>query len=295
MNENELMTDSAATTEDTYWPDGFQEGDDVFSPDTWSGNANSDESPADAAEDGGADGAADDGGDPTTGTEESDGRSVGDDAGSDSDGSDAADADSPFVFEAKVNHGAPTTVDLRNMSRDELQAMYQKAAAFDASKAKADKDRYQQIVEEEIGNGMSDRMAHIAAKAEVGADYSGEDDTNGNDDDNGSTATTTGRGRDFRAEIAEVREVYPDMKNIPDSVVQSAATTGHSLLREYAAYRQSEASKAAANLRKENKTLRQNADNAARSPVRGTTGSGKVKEVDPDVAAMLAGYDSNGW
>ena len=85
--------------------------------------------------------------------------------------------------------------------------------------------------------------------------------------------------RDYAAEVALLRRVWPDFKELPEEVAQMAAE-GESLVAAYAVWQGREHLKEAQALRAENDVLRRNADAAARAPVRGLKGSGKQKVSD---------------
>lgn len=86
--------------------------------------------------------------------------------------------------------------------------------------------------------------------------------------------------RDFRAEIAELRSVRPDLdatKPLPQEVMNACVQGGKRLLVAYTEYEQQKASQTQAEnerLAKKVKVLEQNASAAARSPVAGVTGGG---------------------
>ena len=107
----------------------------------------------------------------------------------------------------------------------------------------------------------------------------------------------------FQAQLAQIREIYPDFKTMPLSVLQ-AVQSGKSAVTEYVKYRNAKAAETAqkaakaetANVRRENAVLKQNAKAAQRAPVRGVTGGGgsaKDQQEDP----FLAGFerDYQGW
>ena len=82
--------------------------------------------------------------------------------------------------------------------------------------------------------------------------------------------------RDFAAEAEQVRALYPDLREFPDEVAMDAAG-GAGLLQAYLNYRERQAELEAEELRRENSVLRQNAETAARAPLRGVAGGGETE------------------
>lgn len=86
--------------------------------------------------------------------------------------------------------------------------------------------------------------------------------------------------RDFRAEIAELRSVRPDLdatKPLPQEVMTACVRDGKRLIVAYTEYEAQKASQIKAEnerLTKKVKVMEQNASAAARSPVAGVTGGG---------------------
>lgn len=104
-------------------------------------------------------------------------------------------------------------------------------------------------------------------------------------------------GRNFRAEVAEMLRVFPKLKGqqLPQEVVDDAVKNGTPLVQAYANYKEKadEAEKTA--LRKEKNTLKQNADAAARAPVRGVSKGGPT-DTKADNDPFLKGFNSDeGW
>ena len=77
--------------------------------------------------------------------------------------------------------------------------------------------------------------------------------------------------RDLRREVETMRALFPGVKEIPDPVAQAVAR-GVPLLSAFLVHREQEREKQTEALRRENRLLRQNADNAARAPVKGVSG-----------------------
>lgn len=102
-------------------------------------------------------------------------------------------------------------------------------------------------------------------------------------------------GRNFRAEVTELLRAFPKLRGqqLPQEVVDEAVKNGTPLVTAYSNYKEKadEAEKKA--LRKEKNTLKQNADAAARAPVRGVSKGGPTdtKADDP----FLKGFNSDDW
>ena len=306
---NEVITDAESFEGDVpaILPDGWQEGDDLFAEDTPEDLAGPEAdglSDADflerlLTEDG------DDSGALTTGG--ANGGSAGDaDArGSTAqpDGAGAATPSASRKLTLKVNH-QEQVVDVAGMSDEDLTALLQKGYAFDAMKDAEDRREFLRVYEEQLDAGMTEATARLVARDLVGKPYAvkdgkvyapgeGEDAPRSYESapDPLATAPTLGSGkRDLRAEVEAFRQRFPDVREIPDEVA-TAISRGASVVDAYNDYRIGQLLKAADSVRKENKTLRQNAANAQRALVRGASrqSTGNQKS-DP----LLAGFDE-GW
>ena len=92
-------------------------------------------------------------------------------------------------------------------------------------------------------------------------------------------------------EINQLKALFPDFQEMPDEVARACAQ-GVPLLTAYLAYRSRQSDKAAADTRRENAVLKQNASAAAKAPVRAVGGGGQAQtKVDP----MLDAFDSDDW
>ena len=102
--------------------------------------------------------------------------------------------------------------------------------------------------------------------------------------------------RDFAAEIAQLRDVYPDAvaKPIPKEVLGVTMDKDHPkpLLVAYTEYIVGQQKAEAEALRKENEILKQNAAAAARAPVSGVSGGGATDTKSED--DFLKGFN-DGW
>ena len=191
----------------------------------------------------------------------------------------------------KVNH-REEEIDVDAMSDEDLIAMLQKGRAYEQKLEAENKQRYRDIYNAQIEAGMTEAAAKLVAREEVGKTYALTDEA-----ETPATVTETPEVktaepvRDFGAEVAQLKELYPDFKEMPDEVARNVAK-GIPLLNAYLAYREKQNTKTAASLKKENEVLKQNAASAAKAPVKGVSGGGVApKKVDP----FLAGLESDNW
>ena len=296
MAENQVVNDTASFDGDVapILPDGWKEGDNIF--------AESDESLeklfADGQEDDSLEALENDDATsvpdaPTTGTEGGDGVP---DAGAEAsqttpDGDAAKETNASRKLKLKGNHEG-REVDLAAMSDDDLRALLQKGFAFDAMKDAENKRTFRQVYQEQIDAGMTEAAARMIAKdAAEGNAYSltDEEEAPAAAPQQTPAEPTLPKTRDLRAEVAQLRTLYPDMKEMPDEVAK-AVSKGIPLLTAYLAYREKQSASAAANLRKENTILKQNAANSAKAPVRGVTGGDNSAPKKPSI--FEAGFDA---
>lgn len=94
---------------------------------------------------------------------------------------------------------------------------------------------------------------------------------------------------DFRNQVHQLRQVYPDFAAMPEEVMQ-AYMKGSDLLSAYSAYRVARMEQESRDIRKENEILKQNAASAAMAPVKGVSGAA----ADGD-DAFLKGFDADRW
>lgn len=278
--EETLKTTANGEEDDTMLPDGWGEGDDLFEPDSWAGGQKAE------AEESGDEGSADGEEAPTTGEENADGEEQSDGAEETTEEPDGAQQGEKRSrkLTLKVNH-AEEVVDIEEMSDEELIAHIQKSRAFDASREAENKRRFRQVYQEQIDAGMTEAAARMVAANEVGGTYALEDKQAGTGENAPAPA------RDAAADIAQLKALYPDFKEMPDEVAHAYAQ-GVPLLTAYLAYRSKQSAKAASSLKKENAVLRQNAAAAAKAPVKGVSGGGQAQtKVDP----MLAAFDADEW
>lgn len=280
MEEKKVVNDTASFDGDVapILPDGWKDGDNLFvdgedelaklladgqETEPSIEPENDDAKPADAASTTGeADaGAVTDAGAPTEQTPP--------------DGETKPEPRTPRKLLLKVNHDEQE-VDIDAMSDDELRALLQKGKAFDAMKDAENKRTYRKVYQEQIDAGMTEAAARMIAKdAAEGNAYALTDDE-------GPTPAPTPaapaaasveapKTRDLRAEVEQLRALYPEIKEMPDEVAK-AVSQGVPVITAYLAYRERQSAKAAATLQRENQILKQNAANSAKAPVRGVTG-----------------------
>lgn len=286
MEDNKVVNDTASFDGDVspILPDGWKEGDNLFA-DGEGGDEDAlaklfaDGQEAEQPLDPENDDANPDTAAPTTG-EAGEGNVT--DA-EDHDPSAAPDGDAgtetraPRKLTLKVNH-EEQEVDIDAMSDDELRALLQKGKAFDAMKDAENKRTYRQVYQEQIDAGMTEAAARMVAKdAAEGHAYALTDEEEQQTRESAAqepapeSTPSTRRTRDLRAEVEQLRALYPEITEMPDEVAK-AVSQGIPVLTAYLAYREKQSTQAAANLRKENQILRQNAANSAKAPVRGVTG-----------------------
>lgn len=188
----------------------------------------------------------------------------------------------------KVNH-REEEIDVDAMSDEDLIAMLQKGRAFDAMKETENKQRYRDIYNAQIEAGMTEAAAKLVAREEVGKTYALTDEAETPAEPATPEVKKAEPVRDFNAEVAELQNLFPDFKEMPDEVARNVAK-GIPLMSAYLAYQAKQSAKTAASLKKENEVLKQNAASAAKAPVKGVSGGGVApKKVDP----FLAGFDSD--
>ena len=295
-------------------PEGFGEGDDIFAdPSTWKGNADVHTSEGESGTDN-AEGEA-----PTT---EQNAESEGD-QGTEAEGQPTKQSEGTgsrkLKFQATIDH----KIEDVEIDESELPTIYQKARNTDRAQerqrqgsarlGKMEKlskaleytdidDFYKGTVEnlvnqrknELTAEGVHPAVAERMAKEDYAELLAG---LNANPP---ASAPSEG-ARDFDAETQELLAKHPELNvnnPVPDEVILEAATPkGPSLLQAYENYlarkqastRQSEKAELNA-LRKENKTLKQNADAASRAPVRSATQGGATNEMadDPFLKGMMS-------
>ena len=96
------------------------------------------------------------------------------------------------------------------------------------------------------------------------------------------------RDRDFDYEISVLRSAHPDIKELPQEVLDASVQEDSNVLAAYEQYRNRQLTAEVENLRKENLALKQNAEAAARAPVTAVSSGGSIdgQEIDPFVAIL---------
>lgn len=188
----------------------------------------------------------------------------------------------------KVNH-KEEEIDINALSDADLITLLQKGRAFDAIKDAENKRKYREAYQEQLDAGMTDAVAKIIAQSVAeGKTYSLSDEEDPVEE-NPQDDTPIVPARDFAAEVAQLKALYPDFKETPDEVAV-AVSKGVPLLSAYIAYREKQNSQTAAVLKKENAMLKQNAAAAAKAPVKGVTGGGSTTPKKKDDFEI--GWDS---
>ena len=292
-NNTELMDAILSGEDDPILPDGWQEGDDLFaevSDDVDSfvadGSREETELPTEN-EDGNSEEA-----DPTTvETEEEESRSDETAEETDTPDGESEPQTRSRKLKLKVNH-REEELDVDAMSDEDLIALLQKGRAFDQRMEQENKQKYRQVYQEQIDAGMTEAAAKLIAQNEAGGkSYSLTDEEPAVETPAVSTPEDPAPVRDFRAEVEQLKALYPEFNVVPDEVARAAAK-GIPLLTAYLAYRDKQSAQTAASLKKENQVLKQNAASAAKAPVKGVSGGGVApKKVDN----FLKGFDSDPW
>lgn len=275
-------------------PDGWKEGDDLFA-----GLEDQDAVPglSDGADEAALDSLLNGGSQsedpaPTTSGESGNEPNAGD--GSTDTGTDGGQAGqkSSRKLTLKVNHQVEE-IDVGAMSDEDLAALLQKGRAFDQMKEAESKRTYREVYQQQIDEGQTEAVAKLVAKDAVnGKVYSLTDDEEQEGDAGAASSKPAAQGRDFKAEVDQLRALYPDFKEMPNEVAL-AVSKGANLLTAYLAYREKQGRQAAATLKRENQVLKQNAASAAKAPVKGVTGgnNGPAKEEDIFSKAFDAGLN----
>ena len=299
MHEDELTTINYETEDESFLPDGWQDGDDFFAdPSTWSGAAQqTGQSEETQSEEESTEVDMETEEALTTGeTEETDGQSAEQET-DDTSGQTEEPAKRSRILKLTVNHGDPFEFDVDNASDEELIPLLQKGYAFDALKAEREKAkdeqakaRYREVFHEQVAEGMTPAAAKLVAANEVGGKNYPLEDTAEPEKPSTPDSNPVAPARNFMAEVEQLKALYPEFKEMPDEVAKSVAN-GANLLTAYLAYREKQTSKAAASLKKENEVLKQNAASAAKAPVKGVTGGGATNIKGQ--SDLLKGFDSD--
>lgn len=324
MNEKEnIIIDPMADENDAILPDGWAEGDDIFSDEEWTGDPQADEfedDPGQETEEG--ENSEDEDPAPTTEQDE-----PSDDSGETQDEAPTTEQVTEEKPNTKLKFRARVDREDQDVELDEsdLPTVYQKAQATDRYQAKLAKlspmmekaerlsrslgyenleamltsaeENYHSAevkrlmnegVHEEVAKDMVARkMASAAAATPAQEKY---EETVPED-----KPTSEPAARDFRAEIEELYRVKPEWrgKQLPDDVAKACALGNKKLVDAVTEYEDRQTKAEAVKLRKENQILKQNAASAAKAPVKGVSGGGATdtKAKDP----FEEGFDSDDW
>lgn len=198
----------------------------------------------------------------------------------------------PRVLKLKVNH-EEQEIDIDSMSDDDLIALLQKGKAFDAAKDAEKKQLYRTVYQQQIDAGMTEDAAELIAERKAGKHYSlTDDEPEAAPEPEQKREPEHKQPRNFREEVEQLKALYPDFKEMPDEVAREIAK-GEPLLNAYLAYREKQSNKTAAELRKENNILKQNAASAAKAPVKGVSGGGDSTPKRTDY--FIKGFDDDPW
>lgn len=306
MNINEDIT-TVVEEEDVLLPDGWQEGDDIFTENEWTGETQADapeEEPVQEDEEtaGGTEPA------PTTEQETGDGIEGEGEAPT----TETESETRKLKFTARVDR---EDLDVE-MDESELPTLYQKAQVTDRLQGKLSRlnpmvERAEQLArtlgyenweamlnqaEDHFRNTEVARLTGEGVHEEVAKDIVNRRIADKQAVQETAQETPT---RDFKAEVGELLSAKPHLqgKPLPESVVQ-ASIKGKRLIDAYADYeaaqQKAEADKQKAEadkLRKENAILKQNAASAARAPVSGTKGGGPTNAKGED--DFMRGFNSD--
>lgn len=289
--------DAILGNDEGFLPDGWDGESDIF---TDSGELNADAFVSDATQEELAE--------PTeeneTGADEAEALTMGDEAeeadqsaddeteDSQPDGAEQTEVKTSRKLTLKVNHGIEE-LDINSMSDEDLIALLQKGRAFDAMKSSEAKAKYKATYDAQVEAGMTEGVARLVAKDAAGGDYSLNDEAEPKQADQSAEPEKTHIPvRDFAAEVKQLKALFPKVEEIPDEVLNVAATKDISVVTAYLAYRENESAKAAESLKKENAILKQNAASAAKAPVKGVTGGGASAD---KVDYFMKGFESDPW
>ena len=291
MNEDVIGTASFGLDVDPILPDGWEEGMDLFA----SGGDKAEEPIVDGQEEDLLAQLVNETGktEPEAPTTSEDGEVEEPNAEEESpeptDGPGTATETTSRILKLKVNH-EEREVDVAKMSDEDLIALFQKGYAFDDVKDRESKKLYRSVYQEQIDAGMTEAAAKLIAKEAAGKVYALTDEEETAAAPAEPTAEPEATGRNFRQEVEQLKALYPEFKEVPDEVAK-AVSKGAPLLVAYLAYREKQSAKTAANLKHENKVLKQNAASAAKAPVRGVTGSGDTA-TKPKKDVFETGFDA---
>lgn len=170
------------------------------------------------------------------------------------------------------------TVDFGQMDDAALIELIQHSREYIKAADETARENYERVYQEQLDAGMTDMLAKIAARESAGGkDYPLHkgDQVAGAEEKHEEAG-----GRNLRAEVEQLRALYPNIKKIPDDVSRAAAA-GVPLLQAWIMHQQAESEKRTAAAEAEAARLRQEADARRRAPVKGVSGrpAGKPKSL----------------
>lgn len=319
MDNNEVVSPASEEFE-ALLPDGWTGEGDFFDESTWGAETGTE---ADEQQGGGADmagndeGINDNGGSPTTENGAVDDGET-DTAGADgaSDGEQSQASPSKLKFSAKLDHQVKDV----ELDEAELPTIYQKAYVTDRAQEKLAKlqpvqekgdrlaallgfDSMDAMLNSAEQNYLDTEIAKLTDEGvhpEVAKDIVTRRVQDMKSKPAAAANTTTGTEtaepgeRDFTSEVASLLSVHPELKGkrLPEEVVHDCVRNNRPLVQAYTDYESKRRKAEAEALRKENNTLKQNAEAARRAPVRGVAGGGVTSKPDDP---FLAGFNSDDW
>ena len=208
------------------------------------------------------------------------------------DGQEQAEVKPSRKVKLRINH-KDEEIDIDAMSDAELKDALEKSRAFDRMKDAENKRKFREVYQEQVDAGMTDAVAKVVAQAAADGKAYDLEDASG-EEASDEAEETAAPARDFVAEVAQLRALYPDFQETPDEVARAVAQ-GIPLLSAYLAYRDKQSTQTAAALKRENAKLKQDAATAAKAPVKGVTGGGKA--TPPKKDPFEEGFDEAliGW
>lgn len=319
MENEENQVQSTITQDDPILPDGWDGTMDIFE---WaSGETTADEPVTEAAapEESGTEESEET---PTTGTEaEENVESAVDEGEAPATETKPEEQPTKIKFDANINHKVKSI----EIDQSELPEIYQKAYASDKYRSKLNARNAEmeqaEVVSKLLGYGSVKEMLDAAEKSfkdteveklvnenvhptiaedtvarkikEIKADTVKNrkpSQAEAKEEETVDQGLTKAGDRDFRPEVADLVEAYPELhgKTIPEEVID-AALKGQTLMVAYTKYIQQKTKADNDRLQKENKTLRQNAEAAKRAPVRGVAKGGATGETADD--PFLKGFN----
>ena len=207
----------------------------------------------------------------------------------------AGDVPPPPASDVKqeTKEAAPSTIKLRVNHEDIELPMAEAIERLQRSivqETKAKQDIYRNTYQELLKQDYPEALARAGAKEAAGGVYPLEDTP--------EEPVTTRPPDDVRDQVAQIRAVYPDMREMPQEVMDRSVREGIPLFSAYVQYRSQADAKAAqariAALEAENRTLKQNQTNALKAPVKPVSEGGATQEAKAGSFEdlLLKGFDS---